>query len=145
MTLFQKEQQRKEEAVEKLGMLRTKAMRERDEMRELRKYRFTLIRVRFPDGVILQAVFKAHEKLSSVRQFNGEQLSDWLPFVLSSATGQRLTEDGQTMAELGLAPAAVINFAWDPEVVKDIARQKGASAHSVYLKRELLANIQSLK
>lgn len=35
-------------------MLRTKAMRERDELRELRKYRFAVIRVRFPDGMLLQ-------------------------------------------------------------------------------------------
>ena len=35
-------------------MLRTKAMREREEQRERRKYKFTLIRVRFPDGLVLQ-------------------------------------------------------------------------------------------
>lgn len=34
--------------------LRTKAMREKDEMREMRKYRFALIRVRLPDGIFLQ-------------------------------------------------------------------------------------------
>ena len=37
---IKREQQAKQEAVEKLGMLRTKAMRERDELRELRKYRY---------------------------------------------------------------------------------------------------------
>ena len=42
------------EAVEQQGMLRTKAMREREEQREKRKYRYTLIRIRFPDGLVLQ-------------------------------------------------------------------------------------------
>ena len=44
----------RKEAVEKMGMLRTKAMRERDEQRELRKYRFTAVRTRFLNGIILQ-------------------------------------------------------------------------------------------
>lgn len=29
-------------------------MREREELREKRKYRYTLIRIRFPDGLVLQ-------------------------------------------------------------------------------------------
>jgi len=29
-------------------------MREREEQREMRKYNYTLVRVRFPDGYILQ-------------------------------------------------------------------------------------------
>lgn len=29
-------------------------MREKDEQREMRKYNYTLLRVRFPDGYILQ-------------------------------------------------------------------------------------------
>lgn len=36
---IKREQQARTDAAERLGMLRTKAMRERDEMRELRKYR----------------------------------------------------------------------------------------------------------
>ena len=44
----------KREAIEKLGMLRTKEMRERERTQALRKYRYTLIRVRFPDNIIVQ-------------------------------------------------------------------------------------------
>lgn len=45
---------RRTEAVEKASMLRTRAMREKEEQREMRKYNYTLLRVRFPDGYILQ-------------------------------------------------------------------------------------------
>ena len=46
------------EAAEREGVLRTKAMREKEEMRTaLRHYRFVLLRVRLPDGVILQGKF----------------------------------------------------------------------------------------
>lgn len=45
------------EAVEKNAMLRTKAMREREEQRERRKYNYTLLRIRLPDGNILQGLY----------------------------------------------------------------------------------------
>lgn len=40
--------------MERNAMLRTKAMREREEQRERRKYNYTLLRVRLPDGILLQ-------------------------------------------------------------------------------------------
>lgn len=51
-----REQRLKSEAVERLSMLRTKAMREKEEQREMRKYTYTLLRVRLPDGCLLQGV-----------------------------------------------------------------------------------------
>ncbi|KAK6176724.1 hypothetical protein SNE40_014967 [Patella caerulea] len=140
---IKKEQLRRNEAVEKLGMLRTKAMRERDEQRELRKYRFTLLRVRLPDGIILQGTFRALEKLSALLDFVRENLvNDWMPFLLSSSTGEKLLEEDLTLAELGLVPAAVVNFAWDPTVMAEVTAQQGASASSNILKPEVAALIQ---
>lgn len=40
--------------VEKNAMLRTKAMREKEEQRERRKYNYTLLRIRLPDENLLQ-------------------------------------------------------------------------------------------
>lgn len=54
---LKKEQQLRSEAMEKQMQLRTKAMREKEELREIRKYKFALIRVRFPDGIYLQVSF----------------------------------------------------------------------------------------
>jgi len=142
---LKKEQQRREEASEKLGMLRTKAMRERDEQRELRKYRYTLIRVRFPDGVMLQGVFRATESMNHVCDFVRECLqNDWIPFHLSTATGHKLEEGSGSLVELGLAPASVLNFAWDPTVVKEVAAEQGRAVTKVHLKAEFMALIQSL-
>jgi len=43
------------EVAEREQVLRTRAMRERDEMRAvIRHYRYTLLRVRMPDGLLLQ-------------------------------------------------------------------------------------------
>ena len=142
---LKKEQQRRIEASEKFGMLRTKAMRERDELRELRKYRYTLLRVKFPDGVVLQGTFRAQEKLSELFHYVREHLAnEWMPFQLVTSTGQKLTEENLSLAELALVPAAVVNFSWDPTILKEVAAQKGAAQTDVFLKPETSALIENL-
>ena len=43
------------EALERESMLRTKAMREKDELKSaIKYYRFVLLRIRFPEQIILQ-------------------------------------------------------------------------------------------
>lgn len=51
---IKREQQLRSDAIESAQLLKTKAMREKDELRTMNKYNFALIRVRFPDGVFLQ-------------------------------------------------------------------------------------------
>lgn len=142
---LKKEQQRKQEAVETLGMLRTKAMREREERRELLRYKFTLIRVRFPDGILLQGTFKATEKLSVLKEYMREHLTnDWIPFQLCTQIGTKLDDDNKMLAEYGLTPAAVVNFEWDKAVMKDVTAQQGSSQKTSPLKPDVLAQIQEL-
>lgn len=141
---LKREQQARQEATEKLGMLRTKAMRERDERRELTKYRFVLIRLRFPD-VLLEGTFKANEPFSCLVEFVRENLEhDWIPFHLSSAGGQKITDHSLTFAELGLAPAAVVNFTWDQQVMAEVNAQQGDKGSQASLKQEVMALIQNL-
>lgn len=143
---LKKEQQQRQEAVEKLGMLRTKAMRERDEKRELRKYRYALMRVRLPDGILLQGTFKANEKLSALFDYIRENLTnDWMPFALCTQTGQKLTEVDKTLAELGLTPAAVVNLEWDKSIMADVTAQQGASQQPSVLKAEIMALIEDIR
>ncbi|CAH1784208.1 unnamed protein product [Owenia fusiformis] len=140
---IKREQQARTEAVEKLGMLRTKAMRERDEQRELRKYRYTLLRIRFPDDIILQGIFRALDKLQSVMEFIRENLeNDWMPFMLNTSTGQKLTNEECNLAELGLAPAAVLNFTWDAAVLADVQKQGVRQVR--HLNDAALAKIENL-
>lgn len=135
----------RQEAVEKMGMLRTKEMRERDRVRELRRYRYVLIRVRFPDGILLQGTFRANEKLSALKDFVLEALEhDWIPFALSNQLGSKLDADNLTFAELDLAPASIVQFAYDPDVIKEIASQQHGFYISSYLKPEFMARISSL-
>jgi len=118
-------------------MLRTKAMREKEEAKSRRKYKFCLIRVRFPDGWILQGTFSVMEPLSAVLEYVGEHLETELPYQLAdSVTGIRFQGDAleSPLVELGLVPSSIVHFSWDPEIEADLA----ASGQTVgYLREDL--------
>lgn len=140
---LKREQQSRSEALEKQMQLRTKAMREKDELREVRKYKFALIRVRFPDGIYLQGTFSVYEKVSDVIDFVQENLEhSGLPFVLTTPTGHKLEEDDRdsTLMDLRLVPATILLFQWDPMVAEDIAR----ASHNTFLKPDVMMLMQSL-
>uniref|UniRef100_A0ABM5EM67 UBX domain-containing protein 6 isoform X3 n=1 Tax=Pogona vitticeps TaxID=103695 RepID=A0ABM5EM67_9SAUR len=141
---LKREQRLRTEAVEKASMLRTKAMREKEEQRELRKYNYTLLRVRFPDGYILQGTFYAREPVSALFQFVRETLqNDWLPFELLAPGGHKLADEEVALNECGLVPSALLTFVWDAEVMADIKASGGKHAGSV-LKPDLLLSVRIL-
>ncbi|XP_058138046.1 UBX domain-containing protein 6 isoform X3 [Dasypus novemcinctus] len=142
---LRREQRLRADAVERLSVLRTKAMREKEEQRELRKYTYTLLRVRFPDGCLLQGTFYARERLSVLYSFVREALqSDWLPFELLASGGQKLSEEENlAFNECGLVPSALLTFSWDVAVLEDV-RAAGAEPDGSILKPELLAAIEQL-
>lgn len=122
------EQDSKRDQIERESMLRTKAMRDKEEARAKRKYKYCLIRIRFPDGFILQGTFSVYETLSSVMEFVTDCLESPLPYLLvDSASGARISQEDtdQTLVDLGLVPASLLNFMWDPEIERDLASQGG--------------------
>ncbi|NXE25378.1 UBXN6 protein, partial [Ardeotis kori] len=141
---IKREQRLRTEAVEKASMLRTRAMREKDEQREMRKYNYTLLRVRFPDGYILQGTFYAREPVSVLYNFVREALrDDWLPFELLGPGGLKLTDENLAFNECGLVPSALLTLAWDAAVMGDI-QASGQEQPASPLKPELLSRVQTL-
>ncbi|NXH51445.1 UBXN6 protein, partial [Rhabdornis inornatus] len=139
---LRREQRLRTEAVEKASMLRTRAMREKEEQREMRKYNYTLLRVRFPDGYILQGTFYARESVSVLYNFVREALrDDWLPFELLGPGGLKLTDENLVFNECGLVPSALLSLAWDAAVMADV---EAAEEQRSPLRPELLARAQSL-
>ncbi|KAL6448850.1 hypothetical protein ACFW04_000534 [Cataglyphis niger] len=112
---IKREQQLRSEAVERNQMLRTKAMREKDEQRALRRYKFAILRIKFPDGIILQVFFS-----------------------LVTPDGIKLIEEcyDKTLLELRLIPTAILEFSWNTTDKKNMP--KG------YLKEEVLSYIQAV-
>uniref|UniRef100_A0A3Q3EIR1 UBX domain-containing protein 6 n=1 Tax=Labrus bergylta TaxID=56723 RepID=A0A3Q3EIR1_9LABR len=141
---LKKEQQQRSDLVEKNAMLRTKAMREKEEQRERRKYNYTLLRIRLPDGNLLQGTFYAWDRLSMLFAFVRESLVDgWQPFELIAPGSQKLQESEEVaLAECNLVPAALLTFSLDAAVQADIAAAGGKGA--ALLKPELLKTIRTL-
>uniref|UniRef100_A0A8D2PPF3 UBX domain-containing protein 6 n=1 Tax=Zosterops lateralis melanops TaxID=1220523 RepID=A0A8D2PPF3_ZOSLA len=145
---LRREQRLRTEAVEKAAMLRTRAMREKEEQREMRKYNYTLLRVRFPDGYILQGTFYARESVSVLYNFVREALrDDWLPFELLGPGGLKLTDENLAFNECGLVPSALLSLAWDAAVMADVEAAAAAEQEQdqhCHLKPELLDGARTL-
>jgi UBX domain-containing protein 6 len=113
---LRREQALRNAALERLGMLRTRAMRRRDEQLELRRYNYSLIRVRFANSFVLQAIFKSSERYAAIHEF----VSDYLeigdvPFHFASQSLRRVPNMAvATLAEVGLAPSALLHFTYSP-------------------------------
>ncbi|XP_018795977.1 PREDICTED: UBX domain-containing protein 6 isoform X2 [Bactrocera latifrons] len=110
---IKREQQLRSEAIENSQVLRTKAMREREEQRNLRLYRFALIRVKFPNGIYIQGTFNVYEKIRDIYEFVQSCLIDEnLDFNLVTANGVKFTDEDmeKTLYDLRLIPNIVLLF-----------------------------------
>lgn len=112
-------------------------MRERDEQAQQRKYRFTLIRIKFPDGPVLQGTFRVNETMNDVRLFVCDSLEDpstefnLVSSVKGMATGQTESASEQTLLALQLCPSAILHFT-----------PVASSNNDGYLKDELMILMQ---
>nr|XP_049706286.1 UBX domain-containing protein 6 [Helicoverpa armigera]XP_049706287.1 UBX domain-containing protein 6 [Helicoverpa armigera] len=141
---IKREQQLRAEAIERSQMLRTKAMREKDEIREMRKYKFAIIRVRFPDGILLQGTFSVYERYTEIHEFVRENLEHDLPFVLNTPTGHKLIPDedaNKTLIDLRIVPATILTFAWHSSVAEQIHNSPNKD---VFLKPEVMVLVQEV-
>lgn len=132
---IKREQQMKTEQAERSLMLRTRAMREREEKAAQRKYRFTLIRIKFPDGPVLQGTFKVNETMQDIRIFVCESLQDpSMEFNLVTSTGlaNQAENPESTLLDLQLCPSAILHFT--PVI----------PSSSGYLKDDLMVLIQPI-
>ncbi len=94
-----KEQQLRAESLENAQVLKTKAMREKEELRTANRYKFSLIRVRFPEGYYLQGTFSVYENLSAVYEFVKSCLTDEnAQFTLVGPTGLKFGEEDMELS-----------------------------------------------
>ncbi|KAG8454456.1 hypothetical protein GDO86_000903 [Hymenochirus boettgeri] len=141
---LKREQRQRTEGVDRNAVLRTKAMREREEQREMKKYNYTALRIRLPDGYILQGMFFARERVSALFDFVREQLqNDWIPYELFAPGGHRVENQQSTFLESGLVPSALLTFCWDAAIMADMEAEGGQSTACV-IKPELLSNVETL-
>ncbi|CAH1711567.1 unnamed protein product [Chironomus riparius] len=131
------EQKAKKSAIEDAQILKTKAMREKEQERYVNRFKYTLIRIRFPDGLYLQGTFGVHENLSNVFEFVlGSLEYENSEFSLISPDGSKFSnEDSEkSLSVLRLVPNSVLKFSYENE----------SKQLQEYLKQDFLMLIQSL-
>lgn len=98
--------------VDRITQMRTREMRQRDELQCRRKYKYTLIRIRFPDRYVLQGTFGCHETLLAVRHWvHGYLMDQATEFALRDpVSGNDLDVDSKTLSDLQLAPTAILYY-----------------------------------
>ncbi|KAL4113189.1 hypothetical protein QTP88_016857 [Uroleucon formosanum] len=130
------EQQKRTEKLESEMILKTKNMRMKEQNRYKSNYKYCLIRVKFPDCLILQGTFSVNEHLSDVLEFVKESVFDEeRPFKLILPSGIMFgnEHENKTLSELNLVPTTVLLFTNDPP--------ENNEEHP-YLKDELMALVQ---
>uniref|UniRef100_A0A8W7Q014 UBX domain-containing protein n=1 Tax=Anopheles coluzzii TaxID=1518534 RepID=A0A8W7Q014_ANOCL len=134
---IKREQQLRTEALEQAQILKTKAMREKEELRTINRYKFSLIRVRFPNGVYLQGTFNVYEKFGQVCEFVQSCLMhESADFALVSPGGLKYDDPDdldRSLYDLRLVPTVVFNFCYENE----------SKSLTDFLKEELMLLIQS--
>lgn len=110
--------------IEKESQLRTKSMREK-EKRAIPKSKVTKIRIRTPEGKIVDSSFEISDKLLKVYDFIEENLSNGKKYTLlvPPATPFKETDKERTLAELQLYPAVLLTLKW-VQVEKTVTKGK---------------------
>ncbi|KAJ2960566.1 hypothetical protein NQZ79_g4118 [Umbelopsis isabellina] len=91
--------------------LKTKQMRNAEEKERMKKYPKTTIRVRFPDGLVLQINFQSSEKVSTLYDVIRSTLKNKeREFLLVLPPRTQLLDMNQTLFKAGLAPASNVTF-----------------------------------
>ncbi|KAF1330174.1 Tether containing ubx domain for glut4, partial [Globisporangium splendens] len=124
--------------MEKAKNFRTQAMRELDELKKKKVFQTTLIRVQFPDRVVLQAAFHPNETVQDVVDHVRESLQQAFSgnqFYLYVTPPTQKLDPRKTLAELNLVPAALTYLSWI-----DALPSLEQSASGFYLRDELVAD-----
>jgi len=106
-----KSQKDREREVQQNSQLRTSAMRERDAGVGMRIYHYTVIRIKFPDGIYLQGTFSAHDNVENLFLFVEKAMRHTIKFSLITAGCPPLKRDRSTLKVAGLVPTATLNLA----------------------------------
>ena len=117
-----REQQLKREQVGVNEMLLTRAQRDRLEQQATRQYQFCVVRVRLLDGLVLQATFRAREKVVDLFSFISQSLSQEATlFSLFHQGGKKLENMNSTLQEADLVPAALVNMRIDSHAKSNLS------------------------
>ncbi|KAK3845415.1 MAG: hypothetical protein J3R72DRAFT_29402 [Linnemannia gamsii] len=112
MKLLSSQKAKREEA-ENRGF-KTAAARAEEEKAKERRYPKTIIRIRFPDRIQLQATFRSQETVGDLRNWVAKAcVGQGEKFDLYTTPPKKVLADSkQTLYQAGLAPQSIVYFSW---------------------------------
>ncbi|KDO16874.1 hypothetical protein SPRG_17649 [Saprolegnia parasitica CBS 223.65] len=102
----------RQDAAEKSQSFRTLAMRELDDLQRRSVYQEAVLRVRFPDKVVLQAVFHPNEPLQAVADHVARCLATPRGFYLYTTPPMTKLDGTKSLLDLNLVPASNLFLGW---------------------------------
>ncbi|VVC28049.1 Hypothetical protein CINCED_3A012952 [Cinara cedri] len=135
------------------GQLSTSAMREIEKAQNilnlLHKYNKCIIRIHFPNRLVLQTVFKPTETILDIFNFIRKYLIDEsLDFFLFTTPPKTILKPEDTLLECGCVPSAMIHFSCGseidhylkPELKEKVVTACQASIAAYLVRKERIAN-----
>lgn len=105
-------------------VLKTRRMREAEARARRNSIKKATIRVRFPDGYVLEAEFSASEKIQSLVDLLGKAVArPELQFYLyTTPPKQRVKDMSKDFYSAGFVPGAIVYFSYDQPQVADASQ-----------------------
>lgn len=120
--------------------LQTAAMRELSRLQSIKSYTHALVRVRLPNGLIVQASFHPQEPVAHVEQLVASCLHETYrqPFTLLTSPPRVTLDSKQSLVQAGLVPAATAFLAWkSPLDLSEVSAQDFLSSEALSSLSEL--------
>lgn len=127
---LKREQQARTDEIERLTTLRLRTSKTDPKKCN---YKYTLIRVRFPNNYILQGIFNVNENFQSVYSFVSEQLETQCG-TYNLNFGAQSFDQNASFLDSDLVPSALLSFSWDEETMNQFSAFKQPTT---YLKKSL--------
>ncbi|XP_050526439.1 tether containing UBX domain for GLUT4-like [Daktulosphaira vitifoliae] len=130
------------------GQLCTNAMKElektQNQLNILHKYKKCIVRIHFPDRLVLQSVFKPTDSIGDVTNFIRKYLiNESMDFHLFTAPPKTILKEKKTLLEYKCVPSAMIHFSSEieggylkPGVLENIVSANQASIAAYLVSKE---------
>ncbi|XP_036319604.1 tether containing UBX domain for GLUT4 [Rhagoletis pomonella] len=113
-------------------------------LNKISQYKNCVIRIQFPDRLVLQGIFKPIDKISDVMDFVRQFLQDpEAKFHLFTIPPKYILPSDETLLELNFVPTAVVHFVFEDK--EENANVADKLVESAYLKLELKEKLTTVE
>ncbi|CAK9806839.1 Tether containing UBX domain for GLUT4 [Anthophora quadrimaculata] len=107
-----------------LTNVQRKLNQEKETLNQLHKYRYTIIRIQFPDEFVLQGLFRPMERVQAIKDFIKNYLVDAnSDFIIFTTPPKRILNPKSHLIDEDLVPCAIIHYS-GPSTLKLDIKQK---------------------